>query len=176
MKFKFTLIFLFALMIIASKGLYSQEEEVREPGITEAFDFWVGEWELHWMNADSSYSYGENNILKILDGNVIQENFYDPSSGFKGMSLSIFSLADSRWHQAWADNAGAYFDFYGIIEEDKRIFQTQPKIRQGVEIIQRMIFWDISENNFTWNWEISQDNGQNWSLNWQIFYERKMEE
>ena len=176
MKFKFTAILLFAWMIISSYGLYSQEEVVGETGISSAFDFWVGEWELHWMNADSSYSYGENNIVKILDGNVIQENFYDPSSGFKGMSLSVFSLADSSWHQAWADNAGGYFDFYGIIEEDKRIFQTEPKIRKGVEIIQRMVFQDISENSFIWNWEISKDNGQNWSLNWQIFYERKMED
>lgn len=176
MKSNFSLIFLFTVLFISTKGLYSQEEEVIEKGITSAFDFWVGEWDLHWMNADSSFSYGENTIVKILDGSVIQENFYDPGSGFKGMSLSVFSIADSSWHQAWADNAGGYFDFYGIIEDDKRIFQTQPKIRKGVEIIQRMVFQDISENNFTWNWEVSNDKGQNWTLNWQIFYERKMEE
>ena len=176
MKFNFTLIFLFACVVMPLKGLYAQEEEVKGTGLSSAFDFWLGEWELHWMNADSSYTYGENNIVKILDGNVIQENFYDSSSGFKGMSLSVFSLADSSWHQAWADNAGGYFDFYGIIDEDKRIFQTRPTIRKGVEIIQRMVFLDIAENNFIWNWEISNDNGQTWTLNWQIFYERKMEE
>lgn len=148
----------------------------QEDGATElknAFDFWIGDWEVHWMNPDSSYTYAHNLIDTILDGTVIQENFTDSSSGFKGSSISVYSPADSTWHQAWADNAGGYFNFYGIVEGNTRIFQTESRLIKGVERIQRMVFRDIKADSFIWDWETSTDHGQTWTLSWQIFYLRK---
>jgi hypothetical protein len=141
-----------------------------------AFDFWVGNWEVSWLNPDSSYTYGTNVIEKTLDEKVIQEHFNDPSSGFKGTSISVFSIQDNKWHQSWADNAGGQFDFFGIVDGDKRIFQTEAKDRKGVLIIQRMRFHSINADNFIWDWESSIDEGETWKLVWQIFYERKQEE
>lgn len=43
---------------------------------------------------------------------------------------------------------------------------------EGKEITQRMVFYNISENTFDWNWESSTDNGENWKLNWKIKYSR----
>lgn len=141
--------------------------------VKSAFDFWVGDWDIHWINPDSSYTYAHNLIEKTLDGTVIQENFSDSTSGFKGISISVFSPSDSTWHQAWADNAGGYFNFIGIVEGDTRIFQTESRVIKGVERIQRMVFRDIKTDSFTWDWEASTDNGKTWNLAWQIFYERK---
>jgi hypothetical protein len=161
---------IFSLLLFVG---HAQENLILSDKANEAFDFWVGDWEVHWQNPDSSFTYGSNLIEKILDGTVIQENFNDSISGFKGTSISVFSSADSTWHQAWADNAGGYFDFYGIIEGETRIFQTKGKDLNGVVFLQRMVFSDIKNDSFTWNWENSKDGGETWTLVWQIFYNRK---
>ncbi|MEP7102255.1 MAG: hypothetical protein ABI781_17230, partial [Burkholderiales bacterium] len=41
----------------------------------DLFDFWLGDWQLSWLNADGSKGTGRNRITKILDGAVIQEDF-----------------------------------------------------------------------------------------------------
>lgn len=164
-----------AISVVFIQNSVAQEKDFLS-SIENAFDFWIGEWEVHWMNPDSSYTYAYNRIEKSLDGRVIQENFVDSTSGFKGTSISVFGIADSTWHQAWADNGGGYFDFYGIVNGDTRIFQTKPKERNGDLIIQRMVFKDRKGDSFTWDWELSKDNGLTWNLAWQIFYERKIQE
>ncbi len=168
--------FFFVISIILIQSSFAQENEDKSIAIETAFDFWIGDWEVHWMNPDSSYTYGHNLIEKTLDGKVIQENFVDSSSGFKGTSISVYSIADSTWHQSWADNSGGYFEFFGIIEGEKRMFQTKAIMRSGVMTTQRMVFYNISENSFTWDWESTQDDGATWNLAWRIIYERKQVE
>jgi hypothetical protein len=136
------------------------------------FDFWVGEWDLTWKNADGSIGKGTNRIEKTLDGKVIQENFRDVK-GFKGTSLSVFNPQKFTWHQAWADNGGGYFNFIGDIDGEKRIFKTQPRESNGKTVILRMVFYDIKPESLTWDWERSDDGGQTWNLSWRINYKRR---
>lgn len=135
------------------------------------FDFWVGEWNLTWDNADGTKGKGYNKIEKTLDGKVIQENFQD-TNGFKGTSISVYNPQTKTWHQAWADNQGGYFDLLGSTLDNRRMFQTKVKESNGKKIIQRMVFYDIKPDSLKWDWEISQDNGQSWTLQWRIFYSR----
>lgn len=140
------------------------------------FDFWLGKWDLSWEMADGKKGKGTNHILKILDGKVIQENFEATDAGqmtgFKGMSLSTFNPQTKTWNQAWADNQGGYFSFKGIKEGDKRIFMTDIVKKDDVEFVQRMVFYDITANSLTWDWESSKDGGKEWKLNWRINYVR----
>lgn len=141
----------------------------------EYFDFWVGKWEVHWEEGDGT-GRGTNHIEKILDETVIQENFRiteGQNKGFKGTSISVYQPRFERWKQAWADNNGGYYDFTGKVDREKRIFQTDVIRRQdGSQVTQRMVFYDITENSLSWDWESSVDGGATWTLNWRIFYER----
>lgn len=140
------------------------------------FDFWLGEWDLHWYHEDGSMSKGYNRIVKILDGKVIQENFESYSEKeevpLKGMSLSVYTPRAQRWQQSWADNQGGYFSFEGKKEGDKRIFFTTYNKEGGREVILRMVFSNIQENSLLWTWEASEDGGEQWEQMWQIHYER----
>lgn len=140
------------------------------------YDFWLGKWNLTWDQADGSKGTGTNHIEKILDGKVIQEHFEaikGTLTGFKGTSISVFNPQNNEWHQAWADNQGSYYDFYGEEEGDKKIFSTHPQqINDTVNLVQRMIFYDITENSLMWDWESSKNGGKTWALNWRIAYER----
>lgn len=138
-----------------------------------SFDFWLGEWDLTWQNREGNEMKGTNEIIRILDGSIIQENFIDLQSGFKGTSISVYNSRKKSWNQAWADNAGGYFSFYGTSENGNKIFSTLPEEINGKIIIKRMVFKNITEDSFIWDWEISQDNGGTWNLAWRINYLRK---
>ena len=86
------------------------------------------------------------------------------------MLYLIYNKTKNEWHQAWADNQGGYFDFIGEIDGEKRIFKTSAKKIKDKIVVQRMVFYDIKEKSFTWDWESSNDGGKTWKLNWQIHY------
>ncbi len=135
-------------------------------------DFWVGHWELSWEDGDGQTGLGENVIERILDGKVIQENFKATSGklqGFFGKSMSVFNPRNQTWRQAWTDNQGSYFSFLGATEGNKKVFKTTP-CDDG--LIQRMVFYNITSNSLTWDWESSTDGGKNWTLQWRIYYKR----
>ncbi|NER13168.1 hypothetical protein GWK08_06940 [Leptobacterium flavescens] len=153
-------------LLISFTGLSQEMNE-------KSFDFWVGEWDLSWTNAKGTTIKGNNSIVKILDGKVIQENFTDPSTGFKGTSISVFNPQTKQWHQAWADSQGGYIDLIGAMDGEKRIFKTKPVQQGDKKVVRRMVFKDISENGFTWDWESTTDGGENWKLLWRIEYSKK---
>lgn len=127
------------------------------------FDFWVGEWELSWLNDEKQEVKGKNSVKKILNG-VIEENFSAPN-GFEGKSLTIYSKRDGKWHQTWVDNQGGHFVFEGIIEENQKKFQTKIK-----DTLWQMVFYNFNEEGFDWKWQRSKDDGLNWEILWKIKY------
>nr|WP_288935161.1 hypothetical protein [uncultured Allomuricauda sp.] len=141
----------------------------------ELFDFWVGKWDATWDEGNGKIGKGTNRITKTLDGKVIHENFQiieGKSKGFKGTSISVYQPKLKRWKQAWADNNGGYYDFTGEFENNARIFKTQNIEKDGKLTTARMVFKDIKEDSFLWDWESSDDNGNTWKLLWRIHYKR----
>jgi hypothetical protein len=139
------------------------------------YDFWIGRWDAAWKNADGTISNGTNHIFKVLDGAVLEENFAittGTQAGFLGKSLSVMDV-NGQWHQAWADNQGGYYDFVGEVNGEKKIFKTTLVETGGKRVIQRMVFYNIEVNSFTWNWESTQDGGDSWKLLWRIKYTRQ---
>lgn len=171
------LIILFSITFLSMTGISQAQTSIVDLEPEEYFDFWVGEWELSWTDQQGNAGAGTNTIEKILDNVVIQENFSATEGrleGYKGRSMSVYNPQRQSWHQTWVDNQGGYIDLTGSVEGDKRIFQTEERtLPNGNTIINRMVFYDIKENSFTWDWESSQDDGVSWNLNWRIFYQRK---
>lgn len=133
------------------------------------FDFWVGEWNLTWGQDGK----GTNSVKSIFDGCVIQENFDGrPSIDLLGMSISLYDARKEMWKQTWMDNGGGYFDLFGKFEDGKMTLVCEKNF-EGKPILLRMVFHDIKENEFVWDWERSDDNGETWEMRWQIFYQRK---
>lgn len=167
------------LVLLLSLGMYYHpvhaQTDLSNLKPEEYFNFWLGEWDLTWEDADGSTAHGTNHVERVLDGQVIKENFEAFSGayeGFKGKSYSVYNPLTGQWHQTWVDNNAGYLDFKGEFEGDNRIFQRKGVNPQGKEILQRMVFYDITVNSLTWDWEISEDNGHTWQLRWRIFYER----
>ncbi|MEL7270877.1 MAG: hypothetical protein AAGL34_14990 [Bacteroidota bacterium] len=143
----------------------------------DEFDFWVGTWDATWDEGEGVVGKGTNSIQKIMDKKVILENFEileGASKGFKGTSISVLSIQSATWKQAWADSQGSYLDFEGFVNDNTRGFKTQTVNSKGQKMIARMVFKDIEEDAFTWDWESSLDGGKTWSLLWRVNYTRKL--
>jgi hypothetical protein len=158
-----------ALLALSVTSSYAQDEPTW-------FDFWLGDWDVTWDEADGKVGRGKNHVVRILDNSVIQENFSileGASKGYLGTSISVYNPKRKTWHQGYADSKGAYFNFIGERAGDRRIFKTEPVEREGKTIIQRMVFYDVSADAFKWDWESSEDGGQTWELAWRIHYTRR---
>ena len=137
------------------------------------FNFWVGNWEVGWINPDGTEVNGTNQITRTLHNKVIQEYFRDPSTGFEGTSISVYSPTTKKWHQAWADSDGTYYNFVGDLINGEPVFRTKMIDRNGENIIHRMVFKEIKEDSFIWIWEGTKNNGVSWNELWKINYKRK---
>ncbi|MBX2845701.1 MAG: hypothetical protein KTR13_05740 [Saprospiraceae bacterium] len=148
--------------------------------VSNKYDFWIGNWEVSWSEGDGKIGKGTNRIEATLNGKVLQEHFQVAAgqmAGFKGTSISVFNPKNSSWKQAWADSNGGYFDFTGGVDDsgNPTFITAVNKTEQG-ELVQRMVFREIDQNAFVWDWEGSQDGGKTWKLNWQINYKRILSE
>lgn len=164
--------FCFVLIFIACSAFGQQMAPEKPCSAPEAsqFDFWVGDWELTWNDT----SHGTNSIHKIMDGCTLQENFYDPAMNYSGSSWSVYNPRVQLWQQTWVDNNGGYIALTGNFQNNEMTLTTAPrKMKDGNEIISRMVFYNISAEKFDWRWESSTDKGASWKPNWVIHYLRK---
>ncbi len=162
------------VLILFSVNLQAQTH-LKDLNPNEYFDFWIGDLDLIWESGEN-FGTGENSIFKTLNNAVIQENFkvIDDANmnGYMGKSWSVFNASKGIWYQTWVDNQGAYLEFIGEFNNN-RIFKREILKPDGSKIMQRMIFYDIKPESFSWDWENSTNNGEIWNLQWRIYYKRK---
>ena len=162
---------LFTLLLFSGSG-FSQDSLA----LTKAYDFWIGEWDLEWDDGNGEIGLGTNSIKRVLAGSVIEENFVSKDgnlAGYLGRSLSVFNPNTTAWSQTWVDNQGGYIPFDGDVNKDgNRVFKTKSRIVNEATVISRMVFYDITEDSLTWDWETTNDDGKTWILNWKIKYSR----
>lgn len=133
------------------------------------FDFWLGEWNLTWADTGR----GTNHITKDFDGCVVREDFSTAGEQpYRGSSASVFDTKSGKWKQTWVDIAGGYLDFVGGWEGDKMVLSRTAFDTSGNAFLQRMVWFNITNDAFDWNWEKSTDDGEIWNVVWAIKYER----
>ena len=140
----------------------------------QQLDFWVGEWDLTWPGAkEGETKHGTNSIRRELDGCVVEENFSGGDAHLRGKSVSIFDMSAGKWKQTWVDNEGGYLDFVGEFSNSQMILQRESTGPDGKKSLQRMVFKNISKDEFDWSWEASKDDGKSWQVAWPIHYRRR---
>ncbi len=133
------------------------------------FDFWLGTWDAVYSD---TLKPGLNIISKPIGNCVIEENFYDPNNGYRGKSFSVYNPATKKWQQTWADNQAGYIVLTGEFKDGKMQLNTEEIAANGKKTMKRMIYYNITEKSFDWNWEASTDEGKTWTVNWKIHYKR----
>ena len=167
-------LFLTCLAGARQNNAAAQTKPCAEPE-QKQFEFWVGEWDLTWPgNNPGQTDHGTNSVQRILEGCIVQENFSGAEAmHLRGQSVSIFDASARKWKQTWVDNEGAYLDFVGEFK-DRQMALAREAIRpDGTKALQRMVFKNITHEEFDWSWEASKDGGKSWTVIWPIHYKRK---
>ena len=156
--------------------IFTVHANTQHDDLAGKYDFWIGHWNVTWDEGEGKVGKGINIIESTTGGKVIRENFKitkGQSKGFKGTSISVFNGSSGTWKQAWADSNGGYFDFTGGSDEKGNpTFINAVRQTDTSAVVQRMVFRNIREDAFTWDWEGSKDGGKTWTLNWQINYSK----
>ncbi len=167
------------LLLIAVSAFAQQSSQTPPPNPCtlpeqKQLEFWVGDWDLTWPGANAGETgHGTNSIKRIMDGCVVQENFSAMAQPLRGTSVSMFDIATRKWKQTWVDNQGSYLDFTGEFKDGQMILSREAIGPKGGKSLQRMVYKNISANEFDWSWESSKDDGKTWQVQWPIHYKRK---
>lgn len=134
-------------------------------------DFWLGDWQVSWDGG-----HGTNRLTRILNGQVILEEFEeaqqaDGGAALHGRSWSVFEPARGLWRQTWVDDQGSYLDLVGERVDGCFAFGRAAPER-GPAARQRMVFRDVTPDRVRWTWESSPHDGATWVTRWEIAYTR----
>lgn len=145
---------------------YPCEEDER----FSAFDFWVGEWDVH----DASGTYqGSNSIAREERGCVLVEN-WTGAGGSTGMSINYLDTKSDEWVQFWIAAGGYHIDIRGGMTDDgmslRGIIHT---IGNGATTPFRGLWTALPDDRVRQFFEISNDDGETWVTWFEGFYTRK---
>lgn len=136
----------------------------------QAFDFWVGEWNVYGLNGAK---VGESSIQKILNNGVILEN-WSGGSGYAGKSFNHYHIASGRWIQYWVDQASGRIYFEGNFDATQNAMIFHEKLKTDQEKPdRRLTFFHISKDSVRQYSQLSTDGGEHWNVEYDFMYVRK---
>ncbi len=143
-------------------------------------DFWVGEWDLEFIQQDGSVGKATNRITRDEYGScAISEHFVLPGGGaggadFMGGSYSIYDAQTKSWRQMWVDNSGGMFDLRGGPAKGQphrfELVTVEPRGPEKATL--RMIWEDVTPDSLTWRWQSRSQDGS-WKDRWVLRYKRR---
>ena len=137
----------------------------------EAFDFWVGEWEVFPQGGDQKVA--ESRIEKVSAGCAIRETWM-PLQGRGGSSLSTYDPADAAWHQLWVGGVpGRVFFDGGPVDGAMVLTGYWGRDTQGRPSLVRMTYTLEADGSVRQYGQASSDHGRNWSDSFDLIYRRK---
>ena len=158
----------------ARQNTAAQPKPCSEPE-QKQLEFWVGEWDLTWPgNNPGETAHGTNSIKRILDECIVEENFSGGDAmHLRGRSVSVYDIRAGKWKQTWVDNEGGYIDLTGAFKDGQMMLFSENLRPDGTKALQRMVFKNITHDEFDWSWEGSKDGGKTWTVAWPIHYKRR---
>ncbi len=148
-------------------------------------DWFLGEWDVVSRFLGEDGNWVEENLTTehtaILGGHVIFEHFGGPVflAPFEAWSLRKYNVNTGKWEQRWVDvTPGGFADWTGTWDEATRTFtghanRTLNEDGTVMETAVREVFFDITDDAFSWKYERTKDGGQTWTVTWTLDYTRR---
>ncbi len=135
-----------------------------------SFDFWVGEWDVHWSDADGVPQTGTNSVALVDE--TIRELFCapEPAGPYIGASVSRWDDAAEGWVQDYWDNRGYAAVFRGSYRDGAMMLERTSQPATGAPT--RLVWSDITPDSIMWNYERRSEAGV-WESTWRILYRRR---
>ena len=135
-----------------------------------AFDFWVGEWEVHVASGQFA---GTNVITREQKSCVLVENWTSASGG-SGMSINYLDKTTNEWVQIWNDASGSQINIRGgMTDEGMLLSGTIHYVANGTTAAFRGLWTQLEDGRVRQFFEQSSDDGETWAPWFEGFYTRK---
>ena len=141
------------------------------------FDFWIGEWDAFGPKGNKA---GESKISIILDSCVVLEEWTStrPAKGvvYTGKSFNTYNAVTRQWQQTWVDNVGGSTEYLeGKFDNKSIVFKTKPfAFSKDTMAIRRLSFFNLGTDKVRQLGEITKDNGDSWTTEYDLEYRRKL--
>jgi hypothetical protein len=133
-----------------------------------AFDFWLGEWNVHGANGKLA---GTNSINREIGGCVLHER-YDTGRGYSGESFNVYDAPRKVWHQTWVDSSGLLLLLEGGLRDGRMVLEGQNVGTDG-KTTKHRIAWTLNPDGTVRQlWESTAPNGD-WTVAFDGKYTRK---
>lgn len=138
---------------------------------SRAFDFWVGDWEVH-DNQHGQGLAGHSHVERIVGDCVIFENWTGTMGG-TGKSFNSFNTETGTWQQNWMDDVGDVSNFEdGHVKDGTLSFVAHKKDAAGKPFLSRLTFFDLGPDEVRQLGEQSSDDGKTWTVRYDFDYRR----
>jgi hypothetical protein len=138
-----------------------------------AFDFWVGEWDVHVAGGVLA---GSNVIEQAEHGCVLTESWTSVGGG-TGSSINYLDKITGEWVQVWNSASGSQINVRGgITDEGMLLTGTIHYVSNGTTAPFRGLWTPLPDGKVRQFFEQSSDDGETWSPWFEGFYSRKTAE
>lgn len=152
----------------STSTVYAQQPSPCTSAAHRAFDFWLGEWQVHGANGKQA---GTNAITSAHGGCVLRESYRTPGN-YSGESINIYDASRKVWHQTWADSYGLLLTLEGGLQDGRMVLEGGG-IAPGGGVIKHRITWTPNaDGSVRQHWE-STDAGGKWTTAFDGKYTRK---
>ncbi len=118
------------------------------------FDFWEGSWNVYDTKGTL---IGENNLIKMHSGCVMQENWVSKAGPSRGTSYNYVDLKDNTWNQVWVDNSGFSLVMKGNLIDGKMVLKSKLLKGKQAEYYNRITWTPNKDGSVTQVWEVVSD-------------------
>ena len=145
------------------------------------FNFLIGEWIAHQKILMPNNKYvefdSEATAVFALNGNAIMEHlWYDKLSGVTDVAISvlrIYNRSMRRWECLFLTNNNNTNYYFGGVKEGDDIVLHAFENDAGSGPYSYFIFYNISENDYSWHGKQTTDRGKTFKKTWIIEVDKK---
>jgi len=152
----------------STSTVYAQQPSPCTSAAHRAFDFWLGEWQVHGANGKLA---GTNAITSAHGGCVLRESYRTPGN-YSGESINIYDASRKLWHQTWADSSGLLLTLEGGLHDGRMVLEGSVPGTGGSTVKHRITWTPNADGSVRQHWESTDSNGK-WTTAFDGKYTRK---
>lgn len=150
--------------------LESQAYPCEHDDAFRAFDFWVGEWDVHLPDGRLA---GTNSVTSEQRGCLILENWHSASGG-TGMSINYLDESNGQWVQVWNDPSGNQVRISGNPTDEGMVLEgTIHYVANDTTYPFRGLWTPLPDGRVRQYFEQSTDGAETWTPWFEGYYTRR---
>ncbi|MEQ8713923.1 MAG: hypothetical protein RIC80_12960 [Cyclobacteriaceae bacterium] len=160
-----SVVVLLFLLIMGTPPAFSQADN-----IFSKMDFLIGSWEFDAKSLMPDGTYQPqvfySDVSYIFGGNASKDDFMFKNENGEtiiyGSTIRSYDAQAGKWKMLWYNfNLSFITEMTGDYVDGEFHFNGEGRDERG-DYLEKIVFYDISENQYSWKSDKSYDNGQTW--------------